>query len=418
MDGTLPPLGRLHELKQRYHFVIYCDEAHSFLTIGKTGRGCLEAWNDDHPTQTLPTDLIDIRSATLSKAVGAIGGFVCACAKFESAFCRESAKVATMCDPIPTAAVLQALWALIRPLHLARNITRLRNISKFCHEELGSQGVFVYGDGVTPMLPVYAGSPTQASELSYLLRTLDLVCPPISHPAVELWESRVRIGLSPSFTDKDVNTLVNAVVEASKKIGTVKSSRCLRCSFNSVNSVALGEQQEMERALREISALMDEQIAKNIMRRGDKTVHDQCVLQVGYQALTKHGLGSGSSRFILGTFIPHLDAERVISGYFGQPAAITYADAGLGLMSTVAALFRPISGHRKHNFLVPQGVGLAVDAGLRIAPRNSGTTIRRYIDERDFIDAIKLGDKRTYNTVYVPIRDDFDDTIIGLSEVI
>ena len=93
MDGTLPPLGRLYELKQRYGFVLYCDEAHSFLSIGRTGRGCLEAWNDDHPTEKLPADVIDIRSATLSKAVGAIGGFVCATARFKSALCSKSARV-------------------------------------------------------------------------------------------------------------------------------------------------------------------------------------------------------------------------------------------------------------------------------------------------------------------------------------
>ncbi|USP74367.1 Aminotran-1-2 domain containing protein [Curvularia clavata] len=400
MDGTLPPLARLHELKQRYGFVLYCDEAHSFLSIGRTA------------------DLIDIRSATLSKAVGAIGGFVCASSRFESSLCHQNTQLAFMCDPIPTAAVLQALWALSRPLHLARGLVRLQSISKFCHEELRRQGVFVYGEDATPMLPVYAGSPTQASELSYLLRTLGLVCPPISQPAVELWESRVRIGLSPSFTDKDVDTLVNAVIDASKKIGVLKASRWSRRSFNSAKSATLGEQLETERALRELSALMNEQIAKTSTRRRLKTAHYQCVLQAGYHALAKHGLGAGSSRFILGTFTPHLDAERVTSEYFRQPATITYADAGLGLMSTIAALCRPIWGHKRHNFLVPIDASLAVESGLRIAPRNSGTTVQRYNDEQGLVQMIKIAGKRTYITAYVTALRHGDDPTIGLEGTI
>ncbi|KAI1593037.1 aminotransferase class I and II, partial [Pyrenophora tritici-repentis] len=141
MDGTMPPLEALNELKIRYKFTLYCDEAHSFLSVGRTGRGCLEYWNDKHPTRKLPADLIDIRSGTFSKAVGAIGGFVCTSRRFDAVLRCQNDKLAERCESLPTAAILQALWALKRPLHLANNIARLRGISEFCHEELDLQGV-------------------------------------------------------------------------------------------------------------------------------------------------------------------------------------------------------------------------------------------------------------------------------------
>jgi serine palmitoyltransferase len=70
MDGTVPALADLHRLKKEYGFVLYCDEAYSFLSIGSGGRGCIESWNEENPDAPLPNDLIDLRTAALSKVVG------------------------------------------------------------------------------------------------------------------------------------------------------------------------------------------------------------------------------------------------------------------------------------------------------------------------------------------------------------
>lgn len=85
MEADVPPLDAMHRLKELYNFILLCDEAHSLLSIGTTGRGCLEYWNDNHPDAQVPSDLIDIRTATLSKAIGGIGGMIAGKAKFESA---------------------------------------------------------------------------------------------------------------------------------------------------------------------------------------------------------------------------------------------------------------------------------------------------------------------------------------------
>jgi serine palmitoyltransferase len=406
MDGTMPPLEALNELKLRYKFILYCDEAHSFLSVGRTGRGCLEDWNDKNPTEKLPADLIDIRSGTFSKAVGAIGGFVCTSRRFDAALRYQNDKLAERCESLPTAAILQALWALSRPHHLAKNIARLRSISEFCHEELDLQGVYVYGDGETPMLPVYAGAPTRASELSYLLRKLGLVCPPISRPAVGLWESRVRIGLSSDFTDEDVNTLVSAVVQACQEIGISKPSNNPRRLFKTNMPRDSILEEEATRALQEMTCLLGSQIAKAAGNHMAKERHPHKVLQAGYEALVKHGLGAGSSRFILGTFLPHLDAESLTAEIFGQPAAITYADSGLGLMSTVAALCRPIIGYSQHSFLVPVNAPSAVEDGLRMASRKCGTAVVRYTGPEMLVKLLEAadGDTQVYNTVYVSMQ--------------
>jgi len=43
MDGTVPPVNELRNLKHKYNCVLLIDEAHSLLSLGRTGRECVEA---------------------------------------------------------------------------------------------------------------------------------------------------------------------------------------------------------------------------------------------------------------------------------------------------------------------------------------------------------------------------------------
>lgn len=69
MDGDIPDLPRLLAIKERYDAWLMIDEAHSFGVLGPTGRGIAEHFGVD-PKR------IDIIMGTLSKALGACGGFI------------------------------------------------------------------------------------------------------------------------------------------------------------------------------------------------------------------------------------------------------------------------------------------------------------------------------------------------------
>ncbi|KAK3632595.1 hypothetical protein LTR22_020531 [Elasticomyces elasticus] len=168
LDGDMPDLAALSKLKTRYGFVLLCDEAHSFLSLGTTGRGCVEWWNDMHPTNRVPSDLIDVCTTTLSKAVGGVGGIVCATERFNPALSARASELRATGESLATTTIIQALWILRQPRRLESSLVRLRAMSQHCHRKLERAGVFVYGETTSPILPIHAGRPTKASKLSYV----------------------------------------------------------------------------------------------------------------------------------------------------------------------------------------------------------------------------------------------------------
>lgn len=66
MDGNIPDLPRIIELKKKYDCMLLVDEAHSLGVLGKTGRGVREYYGIN------PTD-VDMWMSTLSKAMCGCG---------------------------------------------------------------------------------------------------------------------------------------------------------------------------------------------------------------------------------------------------------------------------------------------------------------------------------------------------------
>jgi serine palmitoyltransferase len=178
MDGDVPDLVELHQLRSRFGFALFCDEAHSFLSLGRTGRGCVEWWNDRHHDNAVPIDLIDIRTTTMSKAVGSVGGLVCATQRFATRLAEGNAASRLHRESVPVPAMIQALWALRQPRRVEHGLARLHAMSIHCHEVLQAAGVSVYGDSSSPILPIIAGRPTKSARLSHALRMRGVVTAP------------------------------------------------------------------------------------------------------------------------------------------------------------------------------------------------------------------------------------------------
>lgn len=383
MEGDVPPLDVLHSLKQDYGFVLYCDEAHSFLSLGNTGRGCLEHWNDNHPHATpLPNDLIDLRSGTLSKAVGGIGGFITGKARFEACISRhieqlkrepDGGGAASQIASLPTASMVQTLWVLYQPLRTQRNLARLSEMARFCRRELRRLGIFIYGSDGTPVLPVWTGRPCMSARFSFALRRHGVLASPVTTPAVPFWESRVRVNLSADFTDAQVHRLVSAIASAAISTGVIWKNKLdkgllppapfeSKCPLESESKTA-----ESAEALTSILAMV-KAAEISVISAQNNFSHRADIVAAGHASRGLYGVGSGSSRWISGTFPCHLAVETLLARATSTEAAMTYADASIGLASTVAALARPLKGRRRHIMLFPRNSSRFARDGLALLP--------------------------------------------------
>ncbi|KAK5718424.1 hypothetical protein LTR15_008151 [Elasticomyces elasticus] len=356
LDGDLPDLAALSKLKTRYGFVLLCDEAHSFLSLGTTGRGCVEWWNDMHPTNRVPSDLIDVCTTTLSKAVGGVGGI------------------------------------------------------------LERAGVFVYGETTSPILPIHAGRPTKASKLSYVLQKHGVAATPFSKPAVPMWQSRVRIGMSAAFSNEQVDQLVEALIRSCDEAGLLRPSKppsacgsaCPYRARFSMEDGAFGLDEERKTVLHYLHELVQAQRDELAAQRRPLDVSDnrtvdsllRSVIGAGHRARQDFGVGSGSSRWILGTYPPHLEVESQVCKMTGQAAAMLMTNTESGLMSTVAALCRPIKGCTAHRLLLPAKAQRAVLDGYRVAPLRAQTTMIEYSGPAGFLGHLRaIGEEKAANYI-------------------
>src|SRR5919109_933793 len=69
MDGDIGPLPALCDLAEKYGAIMMVDDAHASGVLGRNGRGTIDHFNVH--------GRVDVQVGTLSKAIGALGGYVC-----------------------------------------------------------------------------------------------------------------------------------------------------------------------------------------------------------------------------------------------------------------------------------------------------------------------------------------------------
>ena len=69
MDGDIGPVGALADLAEKYGAIMMVDDAHASGVLGRNGRGSIDHFNAHGK--------VDVQVGTLSKAIGALGGYVC-----------------------------------------------------------------------------------------------------------------------------------------------------------------------------------------------------------------------------------------------------------------------------------------------------------------------------------------------------
>jgi len=187
MDGDVAPVDALIDVCMRHDALLVLDEAHAVLG----------------PHVDVPEAADVLRVGTLSKTLGALGGFVAGPAPFIDLLVNRARPFifTTASTPADTAAALAALEVL-RSAAGDALVAKLRR-----HVERIAPG------HPSPIIPVVLGDERRALAASAALLERGLLVPAIRPPTVAPGTSRLRIALSAAHTDDQVALLADALRE-------------------------------------------------------------------------------------------------------------------------------------------------------------------------------------------------------------
>ena len=202
MDGDLAPVPELARLKRTYGALLIVDDAHGTGVIGETGRGSGEYWNE--------TD-IDILVGTLSKALGAEGGFA-ASDRHITDYLRNASRpfiFSTAIGPATAAAAGKALELLERnPAHY---VGRLQENAQYMRRRLQAAGLPLL-PGDTPILPLMIGEADAAAAYAAQCRADGLLVSAIRPPSVPAGTSRIRLTVTAAHSREAIDRVCEVLI--------------------------------------------------------------------------------------------------------------------------------------------------------------------------------------------------------------
>jgi 8-amino-7-oxononanoate synthase len=195
MEGDLAPLRELAVLAAANDAWLMTDDAHGLGVVGD-GRG--SSFASDPPVA------VPLQMGTLSKAVGAYGGYLCA-SRAVAELVRNRARSFVYSTGLPPGTVAAASRALDliasevalvqRPLELARRFTAALALPR----------------AASPIVSVVLGTPARALAAAETLRAAGFLVAAIRPPTVPPGTSRLRFTFSAEHTVEDVDAVADAV---------------------------------------------------------------------------------------------------------------------------------------------------------------------------------------------------------------
>ena len=208
----------LIDLKRRYKFYIWLDEAHSIGAMGPTGRGVVEYWGCD-------TSHIDLMMGTFSKSFGAHGGYIASSAAVISHIrARSHANYATAMTPGVTMQIHSSLRLIMGrdeqyPGEGERRIRQLARNTRYFRSQLYKRGYVVYGGDDSPVVPVIIFYPGILILVSKLFLRMGVAVVAVGYPATPLLECRMRFCLSAAHTKEMLDYCIDILDEISEMLG-------------------------------------------------------------------------------------------------------------------------------------------------------------------------------------------------------
>jgi len=211
MDGDIGPLPALCDLAEKYGAIMMVDDAHASGVLGRNGRGTVDHFNVH--------GRVDIQVGTLSKAIGALGGYVCGSRDLiDFLYHRARPFLFSTSHPPSVAASCIAAFDVLE--QEPDRMERLWDNTRFWKKELGNLGFNIGGVNTpaseTPITPIIIGEGRLTMEFSRELFKEGVFGTGIAFPTVPEGKARIRTIMTATHTREQLER----ALEVLKRVGT------------------------------------------------------------------------------------------------------------------------------------------------------------------------------------------------------
>ena len=216
MDGIVAKLDEICDLADQYDALVMVDECHATGFIGKTGRGTVELKN--------VMDRVDIVTGTLGKALGgAMGGYTTG-KKEIIEILRQRSRPYLFSNSLAPAIV----GASLKVFDLISTDTSLRDKlewnTNYFRTEMEKAGFDLVGaDAAIVPIMVYDAQLSQV--MANKLLDKGIYVTGFFFPVVPKGKARIRVQLSASHTQKQLDTALASFIEVGRELKIIKNSQ-------------------------------------------------------------------------------------------------------------------------------------------------------------------------------------------------
>ncbi|RSL16590.1 2-amino-3-ketobutyrate coenzyme A ligase [Edaphobacter aggregans] len=213
MDGDIGPVDKLCDLADKYGAIMMVDDAHASGVLGRNGRGSVDHF---HCTQR-----VDVQVGTLSKAIGALGGYVCGSRDLiDYLYHRARPFLFSTSHPPSVAATCIAAFDLLESE--PERIERLWNNTRYFKQQLTEAGFDVGGRTTpaseTPITPILIGDGRKTMEFSKALFDAGVMATGIAFPTVPEGKARIRTIMTSEHTRKQIDQALDTLTTVARKM--------------------------------------------------------------------------------------------------------------------------------------------------------------------------------------------------------
>jgi glycine C-acetyltransferase len=212
MDGDIAPLPEIVEAAESFGAAVMVDDAHASGVLGRNGRGSVDHFGLH--------GRVAIQVGTLSKAVGALGGYVAGSVALREILTQRARPFlfSTSHPPAVVAACREAIRVMQDEPELQE---RLWDNTRYFKAELTRLG-FDTGRSETPITPVMMGDPDTAGRFSDRLIEEGVFAQPVVFPTVAIDKSRLRTIVTAAHAREQLDIALGAFDRVGHELGLIR----------------------------------------------------------------------------------------------------------------------------------------------------------------------------------------------------